>query len=130
MEITRELAKSAVENVFKEYKGFSSLEVGSKEYATKGVAIETHVVALARLHPRWSAEEEEITNWTQETAHLIEEEEENSLFVVFERTEDLFWYWRNMKASRPSADSLRKWIPLFAENLAALCEETEATFTV
>jgi hypothetical protein len=113
--------KGIIQNIALEFKGFSSAEIGSQEYAAKGAALESLVMSLARLHPRWSPEEETIVPWSEENAHL-NRETESSLCMVFEYSEDLFRVWRQINAARPSADSLLQGLPRFVLTLEAMCQ--------
>lgn len=125
MEIVSETVQDIVGRIAKAFDGFTSAEIGSKEYAIKGAALEEGVVALARKHPRWLAEEETIAPWTVEYAVANHsEDDEGPEFSIGEYTEDLFQWWREMNAQRPSADSLMRGIPRFSRALASLCGVT------
>jgi hypothetical protein len=119
-----ETVKEIVRKVASEFNDLTSVEIGSKEYVSKVSAIDEQVKALAHMHPRWSEEQGNITEFTSNSDYLTEKEDD-PLFAVFELSEDLLWSWREMNASHPTFDSMTKGMRLFVASLNALLRETD-----
>lgn len=117
MTITRTSIRVSVENIASEFSGFINAEIGSPSYAAKGLIIEANVLNIARLHRRWSAEQE-----------IISTEPRNLPLKLVERVtlpqlvEGLFRAWRAMRAAEPSPHSLMTHLPEFTVKLSGLLE--------
>lgn len=103
LDANSETAKKLIQSLESEFKGFTGLAIRSEEYAEKVVELDSLVIALAQLHPRWDAQEGVIHSFSDEDRETYEE---NPLFPVFELTEDLLWAWNKMQAAGPTIESL------------------------
>ena len=116
--------KKLVQSLEAEFKGFEELPIRSEEYEEKVVELDSLVMALAQLHPRWSEKEDRILPIPPEDDRWGAEQEGGELSVVFELLEGLLWTWRAMDASNPTAASLIA-VPRFANALYSLVGKTE-----
>lgn len=121
MEVVGESVKGITERITTEFKGFSDSEIGSQDYADRGAAIEELLASLARLHPRWSAEEEVILPVTEENLPRAGEDPQ---FWVSEYSEELVRAWQEMNADHPTANSLASGLIRFPRVLSQLCRVT------
>jgi hypothetical protein len=100
-------------------KGAMNWEITSQEFADNTSTINCLVTELARLHPRWSEGQSTILGWRQGLEPLRGIEEE-PLVLMFERTEELYWAWKNMRATNPTISSLMIAVPEFIKALESL----------
>lgn len=102
-----------------ECKGATHGKIKSAEYAEKFKIIDDLVEVLIMLHPRWSAEDRELPHWdgVSERPELSYAE---PLPQMFERSEDLYWAWKFMRADDPTIHSLLTGIPEFTKALNSL----------
>lgn len=116
-------AKSIIHALSAEFVGFTGLPILSELYVSKAENLNGLVLALAKRHPRWSAEDEAILPFPEDGDWF--EWKENSLFHIYELTEDLLWGWNKMNASAPTAESL-VFLMRFSGALNALYGKAEA----
>ena len=103
MTTTSATVKKLVQSLDSEFKGFTGLTIRSEEYSAKVVELDSLVIALSQLHPKWDAEEGVIHSVSDEDWEAYEE---NPLFPIFVLTEDLLWAWNKMQAADPTIESL------------------------
>ena len=122
MEAVAQQAREATRFVEGIYLAFMSATIGTDDYKDKALATQQSLRALARLHPYWS---DACNQFSVKKAVPLDDDD--PLFFIYLRIEELVTAWRIMRVSRPSGSTLSRGSKHFMTCLQNLKNETEAT---